>query len=167
MAQLIDDMLELSRLTRVSMRRESVNLSELAESITAELKKAQPKRHVEVSIAPGLVAYGDAKLLRVVLENLLDNAWKFTAKIPQARIEGGITKHDGREAYFVRDNGAGFDMAYADKLFVPFQRLHRTTEFPGTGIGLATVKRLIHRHGGEVWAEGEVGKGATFYFTLP
>jgi PAS domain S-box-containing protein len=167
MAQLIDDMLELSRLTRVSMRRESVNLSELAESITAELKKAQPKRHVEVSIAPGLVAYGDAKLLRVVLENLLDNAWKFTAKIPQARIEGGITKHDGREAYFVRDNGAGFDMAYADKLFVPFQRLHRITEFPGTGIGLATVKRLIHRHGGEVWAEGEVGKGATFYFTLP
>jgi PAS domain S-box-containing protein len=167
MAQLIDDMLELSRLTRVSMRLGTVNLSELAESIAAELKKAQPKRHVEVSIAPGLVAYGDAKLLRVVLENLLDNAWKFTAKIPHARIEGGITEHDGREVYFVRDNGAGFDMAYADKLFVPFQRLHRTTEFPGTGVGLATVKRLIHRHGGEVWAEGEVGKGATFYFTLP
>jgi light-regulated signal transduction histidine kinase (bacteriophytochrome) len=167
MAQLIDDMLELSRLTRVSMRLGTVNLSELAESIAAELKKAQPKRHVEVSIAPGLVAYGDAKLLRVVLENLLDNAWKFTSKIPHARIEGGITEHDGREVYFVRDNGAGFDMAYADKLFVPFQRLHRTTEFPGTGVGLATVKRLIHRHGGEVWAEGEVGKGATFYFTLP
>lgn len=167
MAQLIDDMLELSRLTRVSMRRESVNLSELAESITAELKKTQPKRHVEVSIAPGLVVYGDAKLFRVVLENLLDNAWKFTAKTPQARIEMGITEHDGGEAYFVRDNGPGFDMAYADKLFVPFQRLHKTTEFPGTGIGLATVKRIIHRHGGQVWGEGKVGKGATFYFILP
>ena len=166
MAQLIDDMLNLSRVVRSEMRREAVNLSALAQTISEELHKIQPERQLEFVIAEGLVANGDARLLRVVLQNLLGNAWKFTGKQPHGRIEFGIKQHDGKPAYFVRDNGAGFDMAYADNLFGPFQRLHSMTEFEGTGIGLATVQRIIHRHGGRVWAQGAVDQGATFYFTF-
>jgi PAS domain S-box-containing protein len=166
MGQLIDDMLALSRVTRSEMRCSAVNLSALAESILAELQKSQPERRAEFFITPKLMVQADANLLRIALENLLGNAWKFTAKRPKAHIELGLTSHNGKSAYFVRDNGAGFDMAYADKLFGAFQRLHRVAEFEGTGIGLATVHRIIHRHGGAVWAEAEVEKGATFYFTL-
>jgi light-regulated signal transduction histidine kinase (bacteriophytochrome) len=166
MGQLIDDMLNLSRVTRAEMRRETVDLSALAQTVTAELKKAQPERDVTFVSEEGLVANGDEALLRVVLENLLGNAWKFTGKQPQARIEFGAIQHNGLMAYMVRDNGAGFDMAYAGKLFTPFQRLHGVAEYEGTGIGLATVQRIVRRHGGSVWAEGAVGQGATFYFTL-
>jgi PAS domain S-box-containing protein len=166
MAQLIDDLLNLSRVTRAEMRREAVDLSRMAERAAEALNKTQPDRKAEFVIEDGLVAEGDERLLRVVLDNLLGNAWKYTGKRPQARIEFGRTNHAGRPAYFVRDNGAGFDMTYAHKLFGAFQRLHSVSEFPGTGIGLATVQRIVHRHGGDVWAEGAVDKGATFYFTL-
>ncbi len=166
MARLIDDLLKLSRVTRGEMNREVVDLSDLARTTVAALEKAEPDRRVEVSIAPDITANGDRSLLRLALENLLGNAWKFTGKVASPRIEMGVTEHDGRQAYFVRDNGAGFDMAYADKLFQPFQRLHKASEYPGTGIGLATVQRIIRRHGGQVWVESEVGHGATFYFTL-
>ncbi len=166
MAQLIDDMLTLSRVTRSEMRREEVDLSGLARTIATELEKTQPERQVEFDIHPDVVACGDARLLGGVLENLLGNAWKFTCQHPQARIEFGVLHQEGEEVYFVRDDGAGFDMAYADKLFGAFQRLHAQTEFPGSGIGLATVQRIVLRHGGRVWAEGAVERGATFYFTL-
>ncbi len=166
MGQLVDALLKLSRTTRSEVRREKVDLSALAESIAQELRNGQPGRQVEFVIADGLWADGDAWLLRVVLENLLGNAWKFTGKRPRARIEFGASGQEGTAAYFVRDNGAGFDMAYADKLFGPFQRLHRTDEFEGNGIGLATIQRIIHRHGGRVWAEGMPERGATFYFVL-
>jgi len=167
MGQLIDDLLKLSRLTRREMRRETVDLSVLAERITTRLQQAQPERQAEFVMAQGLIAQGDRVLLMVALENLLDNAWKFTGKHPSARIEFGDTAVEGQPAYFVRDDGVGFDMAYVDKLFQPFQRLHAVEEFPGTGIGLATVQRVIHRHGGRVWAEGAVEQGATVYFILP
>jgi signal transduction histidine kinase len=166
MAQLIDDLLNLSHVTRSEMRHETVDLSALSRAIAAELQRTQPERQVTFVIAPGLVASGDVRLLRVVLENLLGNAWKFTGKHPTAKIEFGVTQHDGRPTYFVRDDGAGFDMAFGDKIFGAFQRLHSMTEFEGTGIGLATVQRIIHRHGGQVWAEGAVEQGATFHFTL-
>ncbi|HEY4485851.1 MAG TPA: ATP-binding protein, partial [Nitrospiria bacterium] len=166
MAQLIDDLLNLSHVTRAEMRRESVDLSRITEQVAEGLKKLQPDRGVEFVIEKGLTTEGDERLLRVVLDNLLGNAWKYAGKRPRARIEFGRTNHGGRSAYFVRDNGAGFDMAYAHKLFGAFQRLHSVSEFPGTGIGLATVQRIVHRHGGQIWAEGEVDKGATFYFTL-
>jgi PAS domain S-box-containing protein len=166
MGQLIDDLLNLSRLTRIDICREAVDLSDLARMVVAELRQTQPQRHVECLIAEGLIVYGDRRLLQVMLQNLLGNAWKFTAKLPQARVEVGCTQYDGKTVYCVRDNGAGFDMAYADKLFAPFQRLHTTDEFEGTGIGLATVQRIVHRHGGRIWAEGIVDQGATFYFTL-
>ena len=166
MGQLIDDLLELSRVTRVELRREAVDLSALGRAIAAELQQTQPGRQVTFVIAEGLVARGDARLLRVVLENLLNNAWKFTGKLTHAKITFDSTQQDDRPVYCVHDNGAGFDMAYADKLFGAFQRLHPASEFEGTGIGLATVQRIIHRHGGRVWAEGAVGQGARFYFTL-
>ena len=166
MAELIEDILKLSRITRREMCREVVDLSALARGIAAELGQREPERQVEFVIEEGVVMHGDAGLLRVALENLLGNAWKFTARHPRARIEFGVTQQDGEAAYFVRDDGAGFDMVYADRLFGAFQRLHSATEFEGTGIGLATVQRIIHRHGGRVWAEGEVEQGATFYFTL-
>jgi PAS domain S-box-containing protein len=166
MAQLIDDLLNLSRLTRSEMSREPVDLSALAQSIAAELQQGEPERKAEFIIAPGLDAIGDPGLLRVLLENLLGNAWKFTGKVAHARIEFGAAEADGDLAYFVRDNGAGFAMTYSDKLFGPFQRLHAESEFPGSGIGLATVQRIVFRHGGRVWAEGEEGRGARFFFTL-
>ena len=168
MGNLIDDMLTLSRVTRVEMRREIVDLGALAAEVLAELQQNEPGRKVVWHIEPGMNAVGDAHLLRVMLFNLLGNAWKFTGKTANARIEFGATHNaGGAMEYFVRDNGAGFDMTYAGKLFSAFQRLHRADEFHGTGIGLATVKRIIHRHGGQVHGEGVSGKGATFYFTLP
>ena len=166
MAQLIDDMLKLSRITRAEIKIEKVNLTQMAWSVVNELQKSQPERHVEINIADGIEAMADSRLMRVILENLLGNAWKFTGKRAEAVIEFGSITKDKATAYFVRDNGAGFDMAYADKLFSPFQRLHTAEEYPGTGVGLATVRRIIHRHGGKVWAEGQVDKGATFYFSL-
>lgn len=174
MAQLIDDLLYLSRITRGEMVRQSVDLSGLAELVAQELQQDNPQRQVEMVIQPKVTADGDPRLLRVVLENLIGNAWKFTSRREHGRIEFGVERNrstvDGAPpvelVYYVRDNGAGFDPAYAEKLFGVFQRLHRVDEFPGTGIGLATVQRIIHRHGGQVWADGEVDKGATFFFTL-
>ncbi|MBI2860562.1 MAG: DUF1638 domain-containing protein [Chloroflexi bacterium] len=166
MGQLIDDLLKLSQVTRSDMSYEMVDMSELAKKIVAELEKTEPERKVEVTIAAGLTVCGDFNLLRVALENLLGNAWKFTGKTASPRIEVGSADRNGKQCYFVRDNGVGFNMAYADKLFKPFQRLHKASEFSGTGIGLATVQRIIRRHGGEVWAESKAGGGAVFYFTL-
>jgi PAS domain S-box-containing protein len=166
MAELIEDLLQLSRITRTETNMGKINLTGIARSVIDELQKSQPQRHVEIRIADGLEEIADSKLMRIVLENLLGNAWKFTEKQAKAVIEFGCTTEGKNKVYFIRDNGVGFDMAYADKLFVPFQRLHTEEEFPGTGIGLATVRRIIHRHGGKVWTEGETGKGATFYFRL-
>ena len=166
MSQLIDDLLNLSRITRSEMRREEVDLTTLAQMIAIELHKTQPERLVEFVIMPGLVANGDARLLRIVLENLLNNAWKFTGKNPRAYIEFGLTEHNSTYAYFVRDDGTGFDMAYADKLFGAFQRLHPVNQFEGIGLGLATVQRIIHRHSGRIWVESVPAQGATFYFTV-
>ena len=166
MAHLIDDLLQLSRLSRDQMRLQQVDLSALAASVAAELREREPQRDVTFVCGPGLAAAGDPRLLRIALENLLGNAWKFTARQPAARVEFGRGECQGRPAYFVRDNGVGFDMAFAGKLFGAFQRLHSDRDFPGTGIGLATVQRIIHRHGGRIWAEGTVGRGATFSFTL-
>jgi signal transduction histidine kinase len=167
MADLIDALLALSQVTRAELLREAVDVSALARAIAADLQRREPTRQVEFIIADGLVASGDARLLGVVLENLFSNAWKFTARQPWARIEFGVLPpHGGAPVFFVRDNGVGFDMADADKLFRAFQRLHGRMEYPGTGIGLATVQRITHRHGGRIWAEGAVGQGATFYFTL-
>jgi light-regulated signal transduction histidine kinase (bacteriophytochrome) len=143
-----------------------LNFIAVANEIVAELRRGEPERRVEIDVEPGLRAEADRNLIRIVLENLLTNAWKFTRKTPEPRIQVGATRHDSRTAFFVRDNGAGFDMAYADKLFGAFQRLHLEADFEGTGIGLATVQRIIHRHGGRVWAEGAVEQGATFYFAV-
>lgn len=167
MGQLIDDLLQLSRLTRSEMRRATLDLSVLVKSVADELQKTEPNRQVKFEIQPGLTADADEILMRAVLQNLIENAWKFTGKQANAKIEFGRMICEGVPAFFVRDNGVGFDMTYAHKLFGAFQRLHAATEFPGTGIGLATVQRIIHRHGGRVWAESEPNKGATFYFTLP
>jgi len=166
MGELIDDLLELSRVTRAEIRRQPIDLSSMARSITNELRRSDPMRDVRVDIEDGLVAVGDRRLIRIVLENLLSNSWKFTAKQRDQHIEVRDAGKNGKTVFLVRDNGAGFDMNYADKLFGAFQRLHSAKEFPGTGVGLATVHRIINRHGGRVWAESEVGKGATFYFTL-
>src|SRR2546427_6595229 len=166
MGQLIDDMLQLARTARCEMIPQRVDLSHLAQEIACQLQKSEPKRQARVVIAPGLTVEGDRGLLRIVLENLLANAWKFTSRQPDAHVELGSHRRDTQEVYFVRDNGVGFDMRYVDKLFGAFQRLHDVSEFPGTGVGLATVQRIVHRHGGEVWAEGAVGQGATFYFIL-
>ncbi len=166
MAELIDAILTLSRVSRAEMHQEKVDLSDLAKSIAEELKSSQPDRQAEFSIESNLIVKGDATLLRVALNNLLENAWKYTGKCSQTRIEFGATRQSGETVYFIRDNGIGSDMKYRDKLFQPFQRLHSSDEFPGTGIGLATVQRVIRRHGGRIWAESEVGKGATVFFTL-
>jgi signal transduction histidine kinase len=166
MSQLIDDVLYLSKVTRAEVREHEVDLSALVLLLLDRMHETEPDRRVETKVRPGVVVVGDGQLLRIALENLLDNAWKFTSRQPEGRIEFGMSQIGGEPAYFVRDNGAGFDMAYVERLFGPFQRLHLASEFPGSGIGLATVQRIIHRHGGKVWAEGMVGQGATFHFTL-
>jgi len=166
MSQLIDDILRLARVTRSEMHTEPVDLSEKAKTILAELQTTDAARTVTIDIEEGLTTNGDRRLLRILLSNLLENAWKFTSKREQPQITFGGQQVDGETQYFVRDNGAGFDMAYVNKLFGAFQRLHRGGEFEGTGIGLATVRRIVTRHGGRVWAEGAVNEGATFYFTL-
>ena len=168
MGDLIDDMLALSRVTRSELKRTEVDLSALATKAADVQQAEDPRRRVDWVIEKNLKADADPGLLAVVLTNLFANAWKFTAKHPSARIELGVSRRAGGErAFMVRDDGAGFDSRHADKLFLPFQRLHRVADFPGTGIGLATIHRIVTRHGGRTWAEGEVEGGATFYFTLP
>jgi PAS domain S-box-containing protein len=167
MGRLIDDMLKLSRVTRSEFHHESVDLSTMVRAIAEELQQNNPDRAVEVVIREGVFVNGDPTLLKIALENLVNNAWKFSSREARPQFEFGTTVKEGKTACFIRDNGVGFDMAYVDKLFGAFQRLHTSLEFPGTGIGLATVRRVFNRHGGQVWVEAEVGKGATFYFTLP
>jgi signal transduction histidine kinase len=167
MARLIDEILELSRVSRVDMQTGIVDIGELSGSIAARLADSEPERKVKWSIQPHMQVAGDPQLLALVMENLIGNAFKYTAHEPRARIEIGVGRRNGERVHFVRDNGVGFDMAYYDKLFEPFQRLHRNDDFPGTGVGLATVARVVERHGGRIWAEGEPGKGATFYIVLP
>ena len=168
MAELIDGLLTLSRLTRSEIIKEQIDLSAMTLDVAAALKQAQPERNIVFDIEPGLAAYGDSQLVRILLENLLGNAFKFTAKRAEAKVVFGQTTDNKvqRPVFFVRDNGAGFEMMYADKLFGAFQRLHTVHEFPGNGIGLATVQRIINRHGGQIWACGEVDQGATFFFYL-
>jgi len=166
MGELIDNLLLLSRVTRSEMQRTGVDMSALASKVLERLRSSDPDRQVEVAVEPGLVADGDPKLLEIALTNLIGNAWKFTSKHSSARIQFGAIGANGERAYYVRDDGVGFDMANAQRLFSPFHRMHRVSEYPGTGIGLATVQRVVHRHGGRVWAEAAVGQGATFYFTL-
>jgi len=166
MGLLIDDLLRLARVTRADMTHRHINLSALADEVTEYLCKHKGYSAAALTVQAGMAGHGDPALLRIVLENLLDNAWKYSSKIPQPKIVLGCLAEADRVVYFVRDNGAGFDMAYVNKLFGAFQRLHRDEEFSGTGVGLATVKRIVHRHGGEVWAEGCPGEGAIFYFTL-
>ena len=166
MSKLIDAMLNLARLTRADLNTQTVDLSLLAQQTISDLQKDSPERQVNCRIADGLFAVADPSLLRVVLENLLGNAWKFTGQASHAEIEMGLTQYKSQPAFFIRDNGAGFDMTYVHKLFGTFQRLHAFSEYPGVGVGLATVQRIIQRHGGQIWAEGMVGAGATFYFTL-
>ncbi|MGB4444455.1 MAG: PAS domain S-box protein, partial [Dethiobacteria bacterium] len=166
MASMIDAILHLSRIGRYEVRRKQVNLSALAQDIAADLKVTDPDRQVEFVIAEGVVVSGDPTLLRIALENLIGNAWKFTQRLESARIEFGVMGRGKKTFYYVRDDGVGFDMKYVDKLFVPFQRLHSTMEYTGTGIGLASVQRVVRRHGGDIWAESVLNKGTTFYFTL-
>ena len=170
MSRLIEDLLYLSQISRQEISRTNIDMSKLASSIVADLRETGPSRSVEVNIAEGLTAHADKRLIAVALSNLLENAWKFTSNIENARIEFGANPplHSSREetVYYVRDNGAGFNPEFIEKMFRPFQRLHSENEFEGTGIGLAIVERVIRRHGGRIWAEGEVGKGATVYFNL-
>jgi len=167
MGQLIDDLLLLSRVGRAGLTRARIDLSSIACAVFEELKSKDSERQVQLRVAERLLVEADAGLMRIAFDNLLGNAWKFTAKIPEAQIEIGSKHEEGGAVFFVRDNGAGFEMKYAENLFRPFQRLHSDSDFPGTGIGLATVYRIIDRHGGRIWAEGAVGQGATFYFTIP
>jgi PAS domain S-box-containing protein len=166
MRVLIDDLLALSHVSRQELHKRDFDLSELAVQTADSLVKAHPEREVRVTVKPEMKAHGDPGLARIVLENLIGNAWKFTARASEPAIEVGLEERDGETVYYIRDNGAGFDMKYAGKLFGAFQRLHTPTEFEGTGIGLSIVQRIVARHGGRVWAEAEAGKGATFYFTL-
>ena len=166
MQDLVDGLLQMSRFTRADIDREDVDLSQLARSVADGLRQREPQRSVEFRIQEGVVVNGDRRLLRAVVENLMSNSWKFTRKHPHARIEFGATEENGRRAIYVRDDGAGFDPSYADKMFRAFQRLHTRQEFEGTGIGLATVERILHRHGGRIWAESHLNQGATFYFTF-
>jgi signal transduction histidine kinase len=166
MGGLIDDLLMLARVSRTELRQASVDLAACAREVIDELRRAHPERAVAVEIGPAPQVRADRELLKIALTNLLDNAWKYTGKSDAARIEFGARAQDGETVYFVKDNGVGFDPRYADKLFGAFQRLHAPGEFPGSGIGLATVARIVHRHGGRVWAEGVPDHGATFYFTL-
>ena len=166
MGQLIDDVIHLARVTSTELREQDVDMSAVASVALDQLRQADPERTVATTIRPGMIVRGDGRLLRIAIENLLQNAWKFTAKRPDAMIEIGAHQHGGEQTFYVQDNGVGFDMEFAGRLFGPFQRLHRSEEFPGTGIGLATVRRVIHRHGGRVWAEAKPGEGARFSFTL-
>ncbi len=166
MGELIDGLLNLSRLSRASLQYEAVDLGRLAREKADALRRRDPGRDVAFDIAEGIEVQGDPRLLRALIDNLLENSWKFTRSHRRAVIEFGVARRDAERAYFVRDDGAGFDMAYAEKLFTAFQRLHRTDEFEGMGIGLATCLRIVRRHGGRMWAEGAVEQGATFYFTL-
>jgi PAS domain S-box-containing protein len=166
MGLLIDDLIKLARVTRADVKIDEVDLTALAQQITTGLQDSVPERQAEIVVAPGLRTKGDARLLLVALDNLLSNSWKFTAPRSPARIEFGKTKVDGKPTFFVRDNGVGFDMSHAGKMFGAFQRFHDAREFSGTGIGLATVQRIVHKHGGRIWAESQPGNGATFFFTL-
>lgn len=166
MADLIEDLLSLSQVSRAELTRRRVDLTSIANDVAARLQQQNPDRKVKCVIEKGLVAEGDERLLGVALENLIGNAWKFTSKCANAKIQIGVAENDSQPTYFIRDNGAGFDMAYESKLFGAFQRLHSAREFEGTGIGLAIVRRVIERHGGHVWAKGEIGRGATFFFNL-
>jgi light-regulated signal transduction histidine kinase (bacteriophytochrome) len=166
MGHLIDDMLQLSRITRADLAVAEVDLSAMAIEITTELSQRDPQRVVDFRISPDLIAMGDAQLLRIALTNLLENAWKFTARREITIITFASRNEDQGPIYFIQDNGVGFDMAYANKLFHAFQRLHDAREFPGTGIGLAIVQRVIQKHGGKIWAQAEPDGGATFYFSL-
>ena len=165
MGVLIDDLLRFSRVSRTELKIVDVNLSVVAEKIAAMYREAEPSRNVRFEISPGLTTRGDSSLLEMVMQNLIDNAWKYTGTTPNALISIGQADVSGDNVFFIRDNGVGFDMEFREKLFRVFERLHGE-EFEGTGIGLATVHRIIERHGGKIWAEGAVGKGATFYFTL-
>lgn len=167
MATLIDDLLQLSRITQSPMLPRELDFTLLAKEIATQVTERYPGRQVTLVVQPGMQAYGDARLLRIALENLLDNAWKYTVLNPHATVTIGCQASSHERQYFIRDDGVGFDMAYAGKLFGPFQRMHTESQFPGTGIGLVTVQRILARHGGRIWAEAEVGKGATFTFTLP
>ncbi|MGH8187707.1 MAG: sensor histidine kinase, partial [Steroidobacteraceae bacterium] len=167
MENLIEDLLRLSHINAMELRRTRVDLSQMAGAIVEELASREGERSVDTQIAAGLRCDADPRLLRIALENLIGNAWKFTRKVARARIEIGAVLHEGAQQYFVRDNGAGFNAEYAQDMFAPFRRLHTANEFPGTGVGLSIVQRVIRRHGGSVWAEGAVGHGATFYFTIP
>jgi light-regulated signal transduction histidine kinase (bacteriophytochrome) len=166
MGNLIDDLLRLARISRIEMHKEPIDLSAMATQIASELRALNAERVVEFCVAPGLEAWGDRRLLQVALDNLIRNSWKYTGKQPHARIDVDEVQVNGKRAFRIKDNGAGFDMKYASKLFGEFQRLHSASEFEGTGVGLATVRRIINRHGGSIWAEGAVGEGASFYFTL-
>ena len=162
----IDDLLNLSRLTRTALQPKFINLSKMTEEIVQGLQENQPGRAATFSIIPDLMVEADPHLMHIVLENLLSNAWKFTSKREQTVIEFGQKAHVKERTFYLRDNGVGFNMEYADKLFGVFQRLHSVSEFPGTGVGLATVQRIISIHGGQIWAESVEGQGTTFYFTL-
>jgi light-regulated signal transduction histidine kinase (bacteriophytochrome) len=166
MGVLIDELLNLSRISRQDLKREPVDLSSMAASVAAELQRRDPSRAAEVAIAAGMHVQADPRMLRIALANLFDNAWKYTSRTAGARIEFAERRENGERIFTIHDNGAGFDMAYAAKLFTAFQRLHSDREFDGTGIGLATVQRIVHRHGGRIWADGAVGRGATFHFTI-
>jgi light-regulated signal transduction histidine kinase (bacteriophytochrome) len=167
MSELIEDLLGLSRIGRVSISRDRTDISGIVRDVAEELKRAHPSRQATIHVEDDLVAEADSRLMRVVFENLLGNAWKYTAKVPMSTIHVGRQRSEAATVFFVGDNGAGFDMRYADRLFRPFQRLHSDSDFSGTGIGLATVHRIIERHGGRIWAESGVDQGATFYFTIP
>lgn len=166
MGELIDDLLKLSRVTRIDLKQEQINLSNIASQILSEYRRQDPERHVKFMIAENMVIQGDPGLLHIVMENLLNNAWKFTAQKAEAVIEIGQKKENNKSVYFVRDDGIGFNMEYTHKLFGIFQRLHGIQEFPGNGIGLATVQRIVQRHGGTIWTESKPNHGATFYFTI-
>jgi len=166
MSELIDALLNLSRVSRAEFNRQKVNISALCEVIAEELRESEPGRQIEFHITKNMIVEGDTNLIRIAMENLLSNSVKYTGKREQAIIYVGVMEQSGEQVYFVRDNGVGFDMTYADKLFAPFQRMHHPRDFPGSGIGLSIVQRIFFRHGGRIWAEAEVDKGATFYFTI-
>jgi light-regulated signal transduction histidine kinase (bacteriophytochrome) len=166
MEELIEDLLEMSKISRAGLKIGKVDISKLAESILIDLREREPMRKVEATVESGMTGIGDANLLKIVFENLLGNAWKFTSKKNNAHISAGIKNAEDKTTFYVSDNGVGFDMEYATKLFSPFQRLHSMDEFPGTGVGLATVKRIIAKHNGKIWVQAEQEKGATFFFTL-